>query len=91
MQDLKIFPKLLNEKNNKAAGEDQIVIEAIKAGKFTILKTLALLYNICFLEGVTPFKWDKAVIIIFHIIYITVKTMINKNTQQIAIYFFVDY
>lgn len=49
-------------KNNKAARDDQSVIEAIKAEKYTDLKTAALLYKTCF----SPSIWEKVVITIIH-------------------------
>lgn len=47
-------------KNNRASGDDQIVIEAIKAGGGTVVKALSHLYN----KRITASKWNKEVIII---------------------------
>ncbi|XP_072375816.1 uncharacterized protein, partial [Diabrotica undecimpunctata] len=59
--------KSLNRmKNNKAAGDDQIVIEAVKVGGKTVLKALTQLYNLCLSKEVTPSQWNKAVIVVMH-------------------------
>lgn len=57
----------LNEmKNNKAPGEDDLVIEAIKSAGEPVTKALGLLFNKCLAEGITPSQWSNAIIITMH-------------------------
>lgn len=57
----------LNEmKNNKAPGEDELVIEAVKSAGKSVTKALVLLFNKCLTEGITPSQWDNAIIITMH-------------------------
>lgn len=53
-------------KNNKAAGDDQIEIEARKLGGTLLHQMLCKLYNACLTSGRTPSQWDRAVITIMH-------------------------
>ncbi|XP_056633464.1 uncharacterized protein LOC130443041 [Diorhabda sublineata] len=53
-------------KNKKAAGEDQIVIEAVKVGGEKLLKEIISLFNLCLQKGEIPEKWRNATIILIH-------------------------
>lgn len=53
-------------KNNKSPGEDEIVIEAVKEGGHIVIKALCKLFNECLHQGVTPSKWNNAIIVIMH-------------------------
>lgn len=57
---------LLAMKNGKAPGDDQIVIEAIKAGGEAIKRALSKLFTECLRRGTTPSQWNNAVIVIMH-------------------------
>lgn len=53
-------------KNNKAPGEDQITIEAVKLGGEELLKTISSLFNLCLKHSKIPSKWNNAVTILIH-------------------------
>lgn len=53
-------------KNNKAPGEDQVVVEAIQAGGEELLKVIVSLFSLCLMNGVIPTKWNNAVTILIH-------------------------
>ncbi|XP_057654761.1 uncharacterized protein LOC130893016 [Diorhabda carinulata] len=57
---------LTEMKNKKAAGEDQIVIEAVKVGGEKLLKEIISLFNLCLQKGEIPEKWRNATIILIH-------------------------
>jgi hypothetical protein len=52
-------------KNNKAAGEDGITTERLKAGGTPILKVLQRLFNSVLLDGTTPEAWNGSVVVLF--------------------------
>lgn len=57
---------LASMKNNRASGEDQIIIEAIKASGKPMVCALQKLFNACISKGTTPTQWNNAVIILIH-------------------------
>lgn len=66
IDEAEIMAALKSMKNNKAPGEDGLVIESIKNGGQNIIKALKILFNKCLLEGITPSQWENAQIIILH-------------------------
>ena len=52
-------------KNNKAAGEDGITSELLKAGGTPVLKVLQRLFNSVLLDGTTPEAWNRSVVVLF--------------------------
>ncbi|XP_030747118.1 uncharacterized protein LOC115875746 [Sitophilus oryzae] len=61
-----IISALIDMKNNRAAGDDGLVIESIKEGGPEIIKALNVLFNKCIEEEITPSQWNNATIIIVH-------------------------
>lgn len=57
---------LFKMKNNKAPGEDEITVDAIKLGGDQLIKTLASLFNLCLTNGTIPKQWNNAVTILLH-------------------------
>ncbi|XP_050465081.1 uncharacterized protein LOC126858648 [Cataglyphis hispanica] len=57
---------LASMKNNRAPGEDQIIIEAIKVSGKSMMCALQKLFNACISKGITPTQWNNAVIILIH-------------------------
>jgi len=53
-------------KNNKAPGEDSIVIETIREGGEELLKIITILFNKCLKETKTSATWNNAFITIMH-------------------------
>lgn len=53
-------------KNNKAPGEDGIVIESVKLGGETLLKSIKDLFNLCLEDGIIPSQWNNAEMILLH-------------------------
>ena len=53
-------------KNNKAPGEDGIVIDVIKEGADEINKHIVNLFNMCLQKRETPKEWNNALIILLH-------------------------
>lgn len=53
-------------KSYKTAGDDKIVIEAIKGGVYTLLNAVARFFSACLLNTATAAKWYKAVTPIMH-------------------------
>jgi len=53
-------------KNNKAPGEDGVVIEAVKLGGETLLKWIKNLFNLCLENGIIPSQWNNAITILLH-------------------------
>jgi len=53
-------------KNNKAPGDDQIVIEAIKFGGETLLKSIKKLFNLCLYNASLPRNWNNILMILIH-------------------------
>ncbi|RVE40503.1 hypothetical protein evm_014848 [Chilo suppressalis] len=52
-------------KNNKAAGDDGITAELLRAGGKPILKVLQRLFNSIILEGRTPKAWARSGVVLF--------------------------
>src|SRR6266853_3155272 len=52
--------------NNKAPGEDGIVIDTIKLGGDEICKHIAKLFTTCLSKRMTPEAWNNAAIILLH-------------------------
>lgn len=61
-----VLKSLSEMKNNKAPGEDGVVVEAIKLGGRELLKAVTKLFNKCLDEGTTPQIWNNATIVIMH-------------------------
>ncbi|XP_030745253.1 uncharacterized protein LOC115874286 [Sitophilus oryzae] len=61
-----IISALRDMKNNRAAGDDGLVIESIQEGGPEIIKALNVLFNKCIEEEITPSQWNNATIIIVH-------------------------
>ena len=53
-------------KNNKAPGEDAIVVEILKEGGHTVAKHLARLFTSCIVNRTVPVTWNKAIIVLLH-------------------------
>ena len=53
-------------KNNKAPGEDGVVIEAVQIGGETLLKWIRDLFNFCLENGIIPSQWNNAIMILLH-------------------------
>ena len=53
-------------KNNKAPGEDAIVVEILKEGGHTVAKHLARLFTSCIVNRTIPVTWNKAIIVLLH-------------------------
>lgn len=62
----KIGKAMSEMKNNKSPGEDEIVVEAIRAGGDPIVKAIYKLVNACLESEITLSDWNNAVIIIMH-------------------------
>jgi hypothetical protein len=52
-------------KNNKAAGDDGITTELLRAGGTPVLKVLQKLFNSVILEGRTPKTWNRSDVVLF--------------------------
>ena len=52
-------------KNNKAPGQDQIAIEAVKLGGKTLLEKIKDLFNLCLFNGSVPKNWDDILMVLF--------------------------
>lgn len=61
-----VLKSLSEMKNNRAPGEDNVVVEAIRLGGKEILKAVTKLFNKCLEEGTTPQMWNNAIIVIMH-------------------------
>lgn len=61
-----VLKSMSEMKNNKAPGEDDIVIEAVREGGEQLLKAITKLFNKCLMETTTPTNWNNAIIIIMH-------------------------
>ena len=53
-------------KKNKAPGEDNIVIEAVKIGGDRLLENIKELFNLCLHQSETPTRWQNALTILLH-------------------------
>ena len=52
-------------KNNKAAGDDGITTELLRAGGTPVLKVLQRLFNSVIVQGKTPKAWSRSEVILF--------------------------
>lgn len=53
-------------KNNKAPGEDEVTVEAIKVGGPLLLQKIRTLFNLCLQNSTVPQKWQEASTILLH-------------------------
>ncbi|KAL0810833.1 hypothetical protein ABMA28_010143 [Loxostege sticticalis] len=62
--DSEIETALSRMKNGKAAGSDNVLVEMVKAGGESVIKTLNTLFNKCLEEGKIPEEWQCANVIL---------------------------
>ena len=53
-------------KNNKAPGDDGVVIDIVKEGGEVLFKQLSRLFTNCMRQRTTPKEWNNAIIILLH-------------------------
>lgn len=53
-------------KNNKASGDDDVPVEAIRMGGDTLLNMVTTLSNKCLEQEKIPQSWENAMIILLH-------------------------